>query len=81
MPNKPAEQLLQGLNLLIVDSNSYTRRLTRMMLANLGIKSTIEAATGVDAIHSIRTCDPDVMLLEGIFPPSMASKSCARFGR
>ena len=41
------------------------RRLTRMMLMNLGAKSVIEAADGLAALEAIRTCDPDVMLSTG----------------
>jgi two-component system, chemotaxis family, chemotaxis protein CheY len=64
----PIEKLLQGLNILIVDSNSFTRRLTRTMLMNLGAKSVIEAGDGLAALESIRTCDPDVMLLDWDMP-------------
>jgi len=64
MPNKPIEKLLQGLNILIVDGNAYMRRLTRTMLVNLGAKLVIEAADGLAALEQIRSCDPDVMLLD-----------------
>ena len=68
MLNTSIEKLLQGLNILIVDSNSYMRRLTRTMLMNLGAKSVIEAADGLAALEAIRTCDPDVMLLDWDMP-------------
>ena len=42
--NKSVEKLIQGLNILVVDGNSYMRRLTRMMLMNLGAKSVMEVA-------------------------------------
>src|ERR1700682_3481868 len=64
----PIEKLIQGLNILIVDSNSYMRRLTRTMLMNLGAKSVIEAGDGLAALESIRTCDPDVMFLDWDMP-------------
>jgi CheY-like chemotaxis protein len=60
--------MLQGLNLLIVDGNSYMRRTTRMMLMNLGAKAVLEAADGLAALESIRTCDPDIMLLDWDMP-------------
>jgi two-component system, chemotaxis family, chemotaxis protein CheY len=66
--NKSIERLIQGLNILIVDSNFYMRRLTRMMLMNLGAKSVVEAADGLAALEAIRTCDPDVMLLDWDMP-------------
>jgi two-component system chemotaxis response regulator CheY len=68
MLNTPIEKLIQGLNILIVDSNSYMRRLTRTMLMNLGAKSVMEASDGLAALEAIRTCDPDVMFLDWDMP-------------
>ena len=68
MPTNPADATIQGLNILIVDSNFYMRRLTRMMLMNLGAKSVLEAPDGLGALEMIRTCDPDVMLLDWEMP-------------
>ncbi len=68
MNSTPSERLIQGLNLLIVDGNSYMRRVTRMMLMNLGAKSVIEAADGLAALEQIRNCDPDVMLIDWDMP-------------
>jgi len=68
MPSKPLDKVIQGLNILIVDSNTYMRRLTRTMLMNLGAKSVIEAADGLAALEAIRTCDPDIMLLDWDMP-------------
>ncbi len=66
--NKSIEKMIQGLNILIVDHNSYMRRLTRSMLMNLGAKAVLEAADGLAALEAIRTCDPDVMLLDWDMP-------------
>ena len=68
MRNKSIELLIQGLDILIVDGNAYTRRLTRTMLMNLGAKSVTEAADGLAALEAIRNCDPDVMVLEWDMP-------------
>jgi len=68
MHNKSFEKLLQQLNILIVDNNAYMRRMTRTMLTNLGAKAVIEAADGLAALEQIRTCDPDVMLLDWDMP-------------
>src|SRR6478609_8483458 len=59
MANKRIEKMIQGLNILIVDDNAYMRRLTRMMLTNLGAKAVLEAN---------RNSDPDVMLLDWDMP-------------
>src|SRR5215510_10661608 len=68
MANKQIEKMIQGLNILIVDDNAYMRRLTRMMLTNLGGKSVLEASDGLAALEAIRTADPDVMLLDWDMP-------------
>ena len=62
------EKMIQGLNILIVDGNPFMRRLTRNMLMNLGAKSVLEAVDGLAALEAIRTCDPDVMLLDWDMP-------------
>jgi len=68
MANKQIEKMIQGLNLLIVDDNPFMRRLIRMMLTNLGAKSLLEAPDGLAALEAIRTCDPDIMLLDWDMP-------------
>src|SRR5262249_4969356 len=57
-----------GLNIVVGDDNPYMRRLTRMMLTNLGAKSVLEAPDGLAALEAIRTVDPDVMLLDWDMP-------------
>ena len=68
MHHTTIENIIQGLNILIVDNNAYMRRLTRLMLTNLGAKAVIEATDGLGALETIRTCDPDVMLLDWDMP-------------
>jgi len=68
MQHSAVENMIQGLNILIVDSNVYMRKLTRLMLTNLGAKSVFEAVDGLAALETIRTCDPDVMLLDWDMP-------------
>jgi CheY-like chemotaxis protein len=64
MVSQQIEKAMEGLVVLIADSNPYLRRLTRMMLTNLGIKSIYEAQDGVTAIEAIRNVNPDVMVLD-----------------
>ena len=68
MRNNSTETLIEGLVILIGDGNAYMRRLTRTMLISLGAKSVMEAADGLAALEAIRTCDPDVMLLDWDMP-------------
>ena len=68
MVAKKLEKVMEGLVALITDSNPYTRRLTRMILTNLGIKSTYEAGDGVGALDAIRAVNPDVMIMDWDMP-------------
>lgn len=68
MPKSPLDSMIQGLNILVVDGNAYMRKVTRMMLMNLGAKLVIEAADGLAALEQIRNSDPDVMLLDWDMP-------------
>ena len=63
-----ADDLLHGLDILVVDGNAYMRRLTRSMLTSLGARSVTEAADGIAALEAIHTGDPDVMLLDWDVP-------------
>jgi two-component system chemotaxis response regulator CheY len=62
--SKQLEKLIERLDILIVDENQYMRKLTRMMLMNIGAKSIFEATDGVTALDIIRNIDPDVMLMD-----------------
>ena len=68
MATHPFDKKIQGLSVLVADKNQFMRRLTLTMLMNLGAKSVIEASDGLAALEAIRTCDPDVMLLEWDLP-------------
>jgi CheY-like chemotaxis protein len=68
MSAKDIEKILNGLGILVVDDNPYTRKLLRMMLINLGAKTIYEAADGVSALDLVRTSDPDVMILDWEMP-------------
>jgi two-component system, chemotaxis family, chemotaxis protein CheY len=62
------DQVMDRIVVLIADSNAYTRKLTRMMLTNLGAKAIYEATDGIAALDSIRTIHPDVMILDWDMP-------------
>jgi CheY-like chemotaxis protein len=68
MSAKQFEKTLNGIVVLIVDDNPYTRKLLRMMLINLGAKTIYEAADGVSALDLVRTADPDIMILDWEMP-------------
>jgi len=64
MASKQAEDVLESVAVLIVDGNAFTRRLTKQMLTNLGIKTVHESSDGVTAIDAIQNLNPDVMILD-----------------
>lgn len=68
MSAKDLEKMIERLGLLVVDENHYTRKLTRMMLMNIGAKSIVEATDGLAALDVIRSTNPDVMLLDWDVP-------------
>jgi len=59
---------MEGLVVLIADSNPYLRRLTRTMLMNLGLKSIYESTDGIAALDAIRNINPDVMIIDWDMP-------------
>lgn len=63
-----AQSLIQDLDILVVDDNIYMRRLTRMMLMNLGARVVYEASDGLSALEIIRMFDPDIMVIDWDIP-------------
>ena len=68
MTEKEIDKLIEGLGILVVDENPYTRKITRMMLMSIGAKSIYEAADGVAALDIIRSANPDVVILDWTLP-------------
>jgi two-component system, chemotaxis family, chemotaxis protein CheY len=57
---------MENLVVLIADRNSFTRRLTRAMLARA--KSVYEVGDGAAALQAIRNLNPDVMIMDWHLP-------------
>ena len=68
MVTQQLEKAMEGLVVLVADSNPYLRRLTWMMLMNLGVKSIYESGDGVAALDAIRAVNPDVMIMDWEMP-------------
>jgi CheY-like chemotaxis protein len=62
------EKLIEPLAFLVVDENPHMRKLTRIMLMNIGAKSIFEATDGMTALDLIRNVNPDVMLMDWDIP-------------
>ena len=68
MSAKQVEKLIENLGVLVVDENLYTRKLTRMMLMNIGAKTVYEAPDGVAALEMIRNVNPDLVIMDWNLP-------------
>src|ERR1700675_196495 len=68
MSTKQIHKLIERLNIVVADQNQHARKLTRMMLMNIGAKSIYEAGDGVTALDTIRTANPDVAILDWELP-------------
>ena len=78
MVTQQLEKTLEGLVVLIADPNPYLRRLTRMMLTNLGIKSIYESVDGIAALDAIRNIRSVRWTMYAAPAPSIRSSSQSR---
>lgn len=62
------EGMLASLDVLIVDDNQFMRKTVRNILVNLGIKSIMEAADGLEGLDTIRAHAPDVVIVDWEMP-------------
>lgn len=65
---KHADFLIEQLAVLVVDDNAFMRKLVRGMLAQIGVKTSFEAADGIDALETIRSIGPDLVILDWEMP-------------
>jgi two-component system chemotaxis response regulator CheY len=68
MNAKHAEVLIQQLCVLVVDDNTFMRKMVRNLLGNIGVKKIYEAPDGIAALEMIRTTTPDVIILDWEMP-------------
>jgi two-component system chemotaxis response regulator CheY len=59
---------IDNLAILLADDSVYMRKMTRMMLMNIGAKMIYEADDGVAALDIIRTANPDVAIIDWEIP-------------
>ena len=60
--------LLQSLSVLIVEDNSFTRKVNRSLLANIGVKTIHEAVDGIDGLEAICRYAPDLVIVDWNLP-------------
>jgi two-component system, chemotaxis family, chemotaxis protein CheY len=60
--------LLTSLRVLIIEDNSFTRRINRALLAHVGIKTIYEAVDGISGLEGIRKYAPDLVVVDWDLP-------------
>jgi two-component system chemotaxis response regulator CheY len=61
-------QRLASLKTLVVDDNTFMRKIVRDLLSNIGVRHVMEAADGADALSAARSSMPDVVILDWDMP-------------
>ncbi len=62
------QAMVQGLRILVVDDNPYMRKLVRNLLINIGVKTVYEGTDGIAGLETIRTLQPDLVILDWQMP-------------
>jgi len=60
--------LVHSLSVLVIEDNSFTRKVTRGLLAHIGIKEIHEAADGAAGLEGIRRYAPDLVFVDWNLP-------------
>src|SRR4051812_36144874 len=66
--SREISSLMGGLRVLVVEDNSFTRKVNRGILAHLGIKTIHEAVDGADGLDAIRKYAPDLVIVDWDLP-------------
>jgi two-component system, chemotaxis family, chemotaxis protein CheY len=61
-------KLVQSLSIVLIEDNSFTQKLQRMLLGHLGVKTIHEAADGAAGLEAIRQHEPDLVILDWNLP-------------
>jgi two-component system, chemotaxis family, chemotaxis protein CheY len=62
------EAMIQELSILLVDDNTYMRKIVRNLLINIGVRRVYEASDGIAGLDAIRIVTPDVVILDWELP-------------
>ncbi len=75
------EQAIERCSVLLVEDNHYSRKLIRMLLANIGIKKVHEATDGIAGLEAIRSVAPDIVFLDWEMPLLNGAEALPAFFR
>jgi two-component system, chemotaxis family, chemotaxis protein CheY len=67
-PSRDISSLLSSLRVLIVEDNSFTRKVNRGLLTHLGVKTIYEAVDGVAGLDAISKYAPDLVIVDWDLP-------------
>ena len=69
-PVDPAaySSLFQGIKVLVVDDEFYSRKVVRTLLMAMGVTNIYDADSGVKGLEALRTVGPDVVLVDWEMP-------------
>lgn len=65
---KTVEAALQSLKVLVVDDESFMRRVVHGLLATIGIRDVVEADDGAAGLEMLRNVAPDLVILDWNMP-------------
>lgn len=65
---KHVEKRVQSLDILVIDDNTYMRKVVRTLLMNVGVRNIYEAADGIAGLEAIRNTAPDIAILDWEMP-------------
>lgn len=60
--------LIRQLSVVVVDDNSFMRKIVRGLLSTIGVKEITEASDGIAALELIRETKPDLLILDWEMP-------------
>ena len=61
-------KLVQSLSIVVIEDNSFTQKLERMLLGHIGVKTIHEAADGAAGLEAIRQNQPDLVIVDWNLP-------------
>ena len=60
--------IIQELSVLVIDDNTYMRKIVRSLLLHIGVRKIFEASDGIAGLDAIRFAMPDVVILDWELP-------------
>jgi two-component system chemotaxis response regulator CheY len=62
------DALIRSFGVLLIDDSQYMRKIVRQLLITIGVRAIYEAGDGIAGLEALRTCEPDVVVLDWEMP-------------